>query len=170
MSYLIELYGEPANSFWMDFFMGFFLETLFAYFFCLRCSVKSFFVSKLPSKFAHLSRKQRKIEEKREKNRRKKIKDRPKLKEQFIAWLLCRCYKDEQKNRGFKFFVFLNYLYLFLSAVYFVLALVALFIPSFRYDFQVLLRMKFVHVDLFLFLSFFFGTNIMLRWKSRMSK
>lgn len=144
MSYLIELYGEPTNSFRTSFFGGLLFQTFFVYF-GLRYYIENIFVSELPSK-TYLQINQRKTEEKGKT-------DSSPAKKQFVTWLLCKCYKDEQKKRGFKWFVCLNYFYLALSAVFFVLGLVALFVPSFQYCFQVLLRMKAFHVDMIVFLA-----------------
>ena len=169
MSYLIELYGEPANSFWMDFFLGLFIVPIACYFICFRGCIKDFFVSDRDSLYSHLSRKQRKIEEKREKSRKKKTKDTRTLKEQFIAWLLCKSYKDEQKKRGFKWFVRFNYFYLVLHAICCAVAFFALFITPLRYYFQVFVIIKSLHVDAILFLITSFD-NLIYTLKRKLSK
>ena len=55
------------------------------------------------------------------------------LKEHLIAfgrWILCMGYPDERKKKGYRFFVFFNYLYLFICALFLIIWILAFFIEG----------------------------------------
>ncbi|MBQ2940086.1 MAG: hypothetical protein IJE00_06930 [Clostridia bacterium] len=77
-----------------------------------------------------MSKRERKIQKKRE-HSRKKVKRTPKEKAMaFWDWLWCKCYDDEQKREYYNVFLIINHLYIITFLAIAVLLLLAMCIPS----------------------------------------
>ena len=71
----------------------------------------------------------------------------------FADWILCRCYTDEQKGKNYKWFVFLNFYYIFVFAINLLVWLLALFIPPLKHLCAILAWTKSAFVDMPIFLT-----------------
>ena len=121
------------------------------YLFYFRIRLGSFFILS-HSKYEHLSKKQRKIQEKRDRAQQKKrerewFKNHPGKKERLFAvvgwlkewlkkWLFCRCYTENQKSENFPIFQTLNLCFLLQYGVVLFFWLCALCNPGLRHIYQ----------------------------------